>query len=553
MIPPILSAISSKRKPLQETSRLKKIRRVQIRRRPGKAPGRGVFSVGMLSKIDVQKFNTLIETNALINSNYTDLNSLLTQILASAMRLCNGDASCILLVNKETRELYFEVCLGGAASEVKHFTVKMGEGIAGWVALHNRSIIVNDAESDGRRRHDISEEVNYQSKAMMAVPMRVKEECLGVIEIINKRDGQPFDQENLEWLELFATQAGIAVINAKSMEKANKKIEQLNENIKSDLDSHTIIAKSPVIIEKLEIIEKVAKTDSSVLILGESGVGKEVFAEQIHIKSPRSRKPFVKVNCAAIPEGLLESELFGHVKGAFTGAIANRHGRFQAADGGTIFLDEIGDLPLSLQAKLLRVIQEKTFEKVGSDTAVTVDVRILAATNRDIEKQVENGEFRNDLFYRLNVLPLYIPPLRQRPEDIPELAGLFLGRSMKETRNRFYGFSPEAMEIMHSYSWPGNVRELENCVERACIIGKGKWIEADDLFLKHPPSAAAPVTPDNGNRNLKSAENLFRARFIRQVLEENNWNQTEAARALDIQRTYLSRLIRELDISQPKE
>ena len=504
----------------------------------------------MLSKIDVYKFNTLIETNALINSNYADLNSLLTQILESATQLCGGEACSLLLVNKETQELHFEISVGGAGSEVKRFTIKMGEGIAGWVAAHNRSIIVQDAESDERHRQE-AKDTNFPSKAMMAVPMRVKDECLGVIEITNKKDGKQFTQEDLEWLEIFATQAGIAVVNARSIEKVRTKIDQLHEQIESNMEHHTIIAKSPIILEKLEIVERVAKTDSSVLILGESGVGKELFAEQIHMQSPRNNKPFIRVNCAAIPEGLLESELFGHVKGAFTSAIATRHGRFELADGGTIFLDEIGELPLALQSKLLRVIQERTFEKVGSDTTVTVDVRILAATNRNIEKQVEKGEFRSDLYYRLNVLPLYIPPLRQRPEDIILLADFFLKMCMKKTRNLFNGFTPDAMETMLSYSWPGNVRELENCIERACIIGKSKWIGAEDLFLK---STYSPVVmPSDGSRDLKNAENIFRARFIRQVLEENNWNQTEASKALDIQRTYLSRLIKELDISNPKE
>ena len=505
----------------------------------------------MLSKIDVQKFNTLIETNALINSNYTDLNSLLVHILDSATRLCEGEASNILLVNKETQELHFQVFLGGSVESAKRFTIKMGEGIAGWVALHNRSMIVADAENDERSRHDIFEALNLHYKTLMAVPIRVKDECLGVIELINKKNGNTFNEEDQEWLEIFATQAGIAVVNARSMEKAHDKLKQLlHEQIKSNVPHHTIVAKSAVIKEKLEIVERVAKTDSSVLLLGESGVGKEIFAEQIHLKSNRSDKPFVKVNCAAIPEGLLESELFGHVKGAFTSAVSSRHGRFELANGGTIFLDEIGELPLALQVKLLRVIQERTFEKVGSDITVTVDVRILAATNRDIEKQVEDGEFRSDLYYRLNVLPLYIPPLRQRVEDIPELAEIFLKKNIKETKNQISGFSQEAMETMLSYSWPGNIRELENCIERACVIGKGKRIEVEDLFLKSPVQHVLPI---DGSRNLKNAENGFRARFIKQVLEENNWNQTEAAKALDIQRTYLSRLAKELDIVNLKE
>jgi Nif-specific regulatory protein len=309
-----------------------------------------------------------------------------------------------------------------------------------------------------------------------------------------------------------------------------------------------MIAKSPIIIEKIEIIDRIAKTDSSVLILGESGVGKELFAEQIHLRSPRRDEPFVRVNCAALPEGLLESELFGHVKGAFTNAIHTRRGRFEIADGGTIFLDEIGDLPLSLQAKLLRVIQERTFEKIGSDVSVTVNVRILAATNKDIETLVEKGDFRSDLYYRLNVLPIYVPPLRQRTEDIPELANFFLKKFKRETKKQFDGFSSEAIEAMLSYSWPGNIRELENCIERACAIGKGGWIHREDLFLK-----ASHDGPETGDRNLKTAITIFKAHFIKKVLEEHNWNQTEAAKELDIQRTYLSRLIKELDIMNPKE
>jgi len=289
-----------------------------------------------------------------------------------------------------------------------------------------------------------------------------------------------------------------------------------------------------------------------VLILGESGVGKELFAERIHLRSNRSGAPFIRVNCAALPEGLLESEMFGHVKGAFTSAINSRKGRFEAADGGTIFLDEIGDLPLSLQAKLLRVIQEKKFEKVGSDVTVTVNARILAATNRDIEDMVEKGEFRSDLYYRLNVLPLRIPPLRQHTEDIPELARFFLAKFMQANKKQFDGFSENAIEALLTYSWPGNIRELENCIERACVIagGSGKWIKEEDLF---PQTAAGTRDPKTRNQNLKTALNVFKASFVRKVLDEYAWNQRDAANALNIQRTYLSRLIKELNIKENEE
>jgi len=340
---------------------------------------------------------------------------------------------------------------------------------------------------------------------------------------------------------------------AKNIEETHSEIKQLkndrikSDRIKSDQGYHTIIAKSPAVLEILEVIDRAAKADSSVLLLGESGVGKELFAEQVHLRSRRSRSPFVRVNCAALPDGLLESELFGHVKGAFTSAVSNRQGRFEMADGGTIFLDEIGDLPLPLQAKILRVIQEKKFEKVGSDITVSVNVRIVAATNKDLEQQVQNGRFREDLYYRLNVLPIYIPPLRQRPEDIVELSQFFLENFMRETKKQFAGFSRDALDAMLLYSWPGNVRELQNCIERACVTGRNKRIECEDLFLG---TAGQSLAAGKGaaQRNLKTAVNVFKAGFIRKVLEENQWNQTEAARALAIQRTYLSRLIKELKI-----
>jgi Nif-specific regulatory protein len=498
----------------------------------------------MLSRINVKKFNTLIEISTLINSDYEDLNVLLTHIVESAMQLCGGDASSLLLTDKQKQELYFEVALGSKGKDVKKYTVKVGEGIAGWVVQNQKSIMVNDVANDRRHLRNLSKQVGYPVKTMLAVPLMVKNECIGVVEVINKANGNYFCQEDLEWLEIFSGQAALAITNAQSLERAYSEIQLLHDRTVSGEGYHTLVGKSQSFHVVMGIVDRVAKTDSSVLILGESGVGKEIFAEQIHIRSPRSRAPFVRVNCAALPEGLLESELFGHIRGAFTSAVSNRKGRFEAAGGGTIFLDEIGDLPLSLQAKLLRVIQEKTFEKVGSDITVAVNVRILAATNRDIEAMVEKGEFRNDLYYRLNVLPLFIPPLRGRTEDIPELARFFLNKYMRNNKKHFDGFSESAIEAMLTYSWPGNVRELENCIERACVIARGKYIGRNDLFLQ--PGGETGI----GDRNLKDAVNVFKSNFVRKVLDESAWNQTEAAKMLNIQRTYLSRLIKEYNIKK---
>ncbi|MGD9938248.1 MAG: sigma 54-interacting transcriptional regulator [Clostridia bacterium] len=503
----------------------------------------------MLDRIDPEKFETLIEINTLINSNYGDATSLLTQILESATRLTEGEASSLVLKNEEDGKLYFEIALGPKGREVKKFSLNPGEGIAGWVAEHGQSLIVNDVETDSRFFGEISKSIDFPTFSILAVPMLVRGRCVGVIEILNKKNKKYFTQTDLQWLEIFAVQSAIAIENARYMEKAKAEIGYLREQISSDSGYHVMIARNADILEKLELIERIAKTDSSVLILGESGVGKELFAEQIHLNSLRKKGPFIRVNCAALPEGLLESELFGHVKGAFTDAIQNRRGRFELADGGTIFLDEIGDLPLKLQAKLLRVIQQKTFERVGSSDTVSVDVRIVAATNRDIDAQVRNGEFRSDLYYRLNVLPIYVPPLRQRKEDIPELADYFLKKFCRETKKQFIGFTDSAIDLMLSYSWPGNVRELENAVERAVVIAKEKTIGPRDLLI----GGGSLGHDDYRGKNLKDALTIFKKHFIASSLEEHGWNQTITSKALEIQRTYLSRLLKELDIANPKE
>jgi Nif-specific regulatory protein len=497
-------------------------------------------------EIDRNKFETLIEINTLINSDFTDVKVLLRKIIESATRLTEAEASSLLLVNPENNKLYFEIALGSKGAELQRFSLNMGEGIAGWVAANNRSLIVNDVQEDSRFYADISRQIGYPTKAILAVPMRVRERCVGVIEIINKTNGGNFTEEDLEWLEVFATQAAIAIQNARSFQKVQEEIYLLQDEIQKDRGYHTFIGSSKAIREKLDIAARAAQTDSSILLLGESGVGKELFAEQIHLHSPRANKPLIRVNCAALPEGLLESELFGHVRGAFTGATSDRRGRFELADGGTIFLDEIGDLSLSLQAKLLRVIQSKTFEQVGGAEPIKVDVRIIAATNKDIEREVEQGRFRADLYYRLNVLPIYIPPLRERRDDIPPLADFFLKRFNREIKKQITEITPEAMEILLSLSWPGNVRELENAIERAAVTAQSDKI-TPDAFLASDRSR--PQEEQYSGKQLKEAINVFKKHYIRQTLEMNRWNQTKTAKILGIQRTYLSRLIKELEIS----
>ncbi len=499
------------------------------------------------SEIDRSKFETLIEINTLINSEYSDGKELLKKIIASATRLMDAEASSLLLLNPENNKLYFEIALGAKGPEVQRYSLSMGEGIAGWVAANNTSLIVNDVDSDSRFYSDISKQINFPTKSILAVPMRVKDRCVGVIEIINKREGGNFSEVDLQWLEIFATQAAIAIQNARFFQQVKEEVTLLQDELQTDRGYHTFIGESKVIKEKLEIALRAAATNSSVLLLGESGVGKELFAEQIHLHSPRNNDPLIRVNCAALPESLLESELFGHVKGAFTGATSDRRGRFELANGGTMFLDEIGDLPLNLQVKLLRVIQHRTFERVGGTEPIKVDVRIIAATNKDIEKEVDSGRFRADLYYRLNVLPIYIPPLRERREDIPLLADFFLRRFKRETKKQIHGFAPESMQTLLSYSWPGNVRELENAVERAVVTTKVDTITSDAFVLDR---LSENPEDEYSGKALKEAVNIFKKHYVRQVLEMNQWNQTKTSKLLGIQRTYLSRLIKELGISR---
>ena len=299
--------------------------------------------------------------------------------------------------------------------------------------------------------------------------------------------------------------------------------------------------------EIFDLLAQVAPTDATVLILGESGTGKEVVANAIHHNSPRANQPFIKVACAALPETLLESELFGHEKGAFTGAIARREGRFQAAHRGTIFLDEVGEMTAATQTKILRVLQEKEFEPLGSTRTVKVDVRVIAATNKDLEKEVREGRFREDLFYRLNVVPVLVPPLRERKEDIPDLAGHFLSVYREKNKKEVKEISKKGLDLLVRYDWPGNVRELENCIERAVIIARGEVIAPADF----PPQiqSLSSEKEDSGIRlpagaTLQEVEKAL----ILKTLEDTGGNRSRAAEIMGINRRTLQNKLKEYGI-----
>lgn len=348
------------------------------------------------------------------------------------------------------------------------------------------------------------------------------------------------------------------------IEKAltHKKLHQENQQLRSELHKKykfdQIIGTSEPIQNVLRLIERVAESDSTILVTGESGTGKELIARAIHYNSPRSQGPFIPINCGAIPSELLESELFGHMKGAFTGAIANRIGRFEMADGGTIFLDEIGDLEPSLQVKLLRALQERNFEPVGSTKTVSVNVRVIAATNLNLEEAVEKGKFREDLFYRLNVIPINVPALRERRTDIPLLLTHFIDLFNKSKGRQLTGISSEALDCLINYPWPGNIRELENLVERMAILKGQGQVDVADLPPKYKSARivttdiGALSIPENG-MDFNSAVDAYENALILKALEKTGWNRNQAASLLRLNRTTLVEKIKKKGLIPPNE
>lgn len=338
------------------------------------------------------------------------------------------------------------------------------------------------------------------------------------------------------------------LVKIKQLEEENL---LLRKKVEERYGLEGLVGKSPQMLKIYDLIETVSQTDTTVLINGESGTGKELVANAIHLRSLRKNGPFIKVNCAALPETLLESELFGHEKGAFTGAIKQRKGRFEMADGGTLFLDEIGDISPAVQVKLLRVLQEKKFERVGGNETLSVDVRLICATQKDLKEEIRKGTFREDLYYRLNVVPINLPPLRERREDILLLADHFMDKFSKKMGKEIAGLSEDAKTLLLRYPFPGNIRELENMLERAIALIKGKIIQAEDLpdeVCGQPSSIQDVCKRIRGSKPLASATKLFEKEYIQTVLEKTKGKKGQAADILGISRKTLWEKIKELEI-----
>ncbi len=456
----------------------------------------------------------------------------------------------VLVVDDE--ELYrraLERILGRAGHQV--ITARDGSEALSMLASHPIDLVLCDVKMPGisgielvRQIHDLQPDLpsivvtGYGSAEKSVEALRA-----GAFWYLEK----PFDQGHLDVVRRLVDQA----IEHGRLRTENRRLQhQLEERHQFD----NIIGDSPAIRRVLETIAKVADTESTVLITGESGTGKELIARALHYNSRRSNRMMVTVNCGAIPEELLESELFGHVQGAFTNAVRQRQGRFVLADGGTIFLDEIGDMSPTLQVKLLRVLQNRSFEPVGSSKTVEVDVRVVAATNQNLEKLMGEGGFREDLYYRLNVLPIEAPPLRERREDIPLLVRHFFDRTSQEKDSPIESISEEALQQLVAYDWPGNVRELENLVERMILLGSSDEIGTEDLPTAvreaRFPTDATPIVPAAGLA-FNDVVAAFETDLIEQALSHTDWNKNRAAKLLSLNRTTLVEKIRKRGIVRP--
>ena len=424
-----------------------------------------------------------------------------------------------------------------APGNVEEAVSRVSDSIVQKVLLTRRPLVVADALHDAEWSGSASV-VNLRLQSVMCAPLLARGEVFGAIYLGNDSVRNLFDARSLETLTVFASQASLLLQNALLLRDLRRENEALREAIESRRYGE-LVGAGPSMREVYRRIEKVAPTDVTVLVQGETGTGKELVAREIHRRSARAAGPFVAVNCAAIPEGLLESELFGHVRGAFTGAVANRPGRFQAASGGTLFLDEIGEMPPSLQVKLLRAIQERVVQRVGDSRPEPVDIRVVGATNRNLEDEVRAGRFREDLYYRLHVVTITLPPLRERGDDVTVLARWFLQRYAAEFESRARGFAPGAMAALRHHPWPGNIRELENRVKKAAVLADGPLVGAEDLDLR--------VDAIDATLPLADAIEDFRKRYISDILDRNGGNRTKTAKDLDVDPRTIFRHLEKLE------
>ncbi len=500
------------------------------------------------------ELTALYEISKLLGSSLNLRNNLrgVMRVLAEYLDMSRGTVSL-----RENNEVSILAAHGMSEEEIRRGRYRLGEGIIGRVAKLGTPIVIPNIGDEPLflNRTGAREAIAKENIAFLCVPIKFKTEVLGVLSVDRLFGAKNISfEEDLRLLKIIASLIAQSVKLHHEVEKERQAMQEEKERLRMQLKSKykvdNIIGQSDSMQEVFGAVHRVAPSRANVLLRGESGTGKELVAKAIHFMSPRAKGPFIKFNCASIPEGLLESELFGHEKGSFTGAAAMRKGRFELAHGGTIFLDEIGDLPIALQPKILRVLQEMEFERVGGERTIKVDVRLVAASSRDLEGLVREGRFREDLYYRLNVVPVYLPPLRERREDIPLLQEFFL-KKYNEENGRQVQISPEVLDIFMTYDWPGNVRELENTVERLVVMAGGKVATKADLPINiRDHSFKAKFAAQMKDALPSTIEDIEKTRLI-EALTRTGWNQAKAARALGITPRQIGYKIRKYQLRQP--
>lgn len=473
------------------------------------------------TKSELESFKKLNELSRAMLGKY-DVGELLESLMDAVIEITNARKGFLILTEGDGLDI--KVARNVNRETILDAKQQVSDSIIEKVHKTQKAIIVSDALNDDQFNGSQSV-INLNLSSVMCVPLVDRGKMLGLFYVGNDDVKNLFTQRHLELLTTFAAQASLVISNALLVNELRFDNEQLHKLLHEKRFGR-IIGSCNAMKDVFRTIEKVAPTGVNVLVLGETGTGKELVAHEIHSRSPRANGPFVTINCGAIPETLLESELFGHVKGAFTGATSTREGKFQAAHKGTIFLDEIGEMPLNLQVKLLRVLQERTITKVGATHSENVDIRIVAATNRDLEQAVKAGQFREDLFYRLNVVMMTLPPLRDRGSDVALIARFLVSEIAADLKLPVKHISAEALAAMKKYAWPGNIRQLENRLKKALVLSDGATIQPEDLDLD--PEMLSPVM------NLAEAKEQFAHRYVRDALERNAGNRTQTAKELGV-------------------
>ena len=483
--------------------------------------------------------SALMKISTTINS-VRGLDALQRQLLELIFEIVPAERGAILLVEEGNLDDFSSI-FGLDRREGPNRAVHVSRTITDRVLREGIAFLSNDvqeSEALGTAESLISSKI----QALLCVPLMLFDKPLGVIYLYASNPATRFDPDQLQLVTAIAGIGAVALENARHIEWLESENQRLQEDIQIE---HNMVGESQRMRDVYQFIARVAPTTSTVLIWGESGTGKELAARAIHLNSPRQNKPFVAINCAALTETLLESELFGHEKGAFTGALVQKKGKLEIAEGGTLFLDEVGEMPALLQAKLLRVLQEREYERVGGTRTLKVDIRLIAATNKDLEEAIRQGTFRQDLYYRLNVVSLSMPPLRERREDVPLLANYFVQKYSDKCNRKVRGISSEARARLMNYDWPGNVRELENAIERAVVLGTTDMILPEDL----PEAALETALPASGGvANYHEAVTEAKKRLILKAFEQAGGNYTEAAKLLGVHPNYLHRLIRNMNL-----